>query len=577
MADINSALELKGRKKLERLKELETEQRRWHRIWQLAGEYVHTTKQSFVDTQNPGDFLNQNVFDSTARLSNVKMSSAMLGMVWQGGGRSFKLMPAKSLPSTSAVKKYFEKITDVVADAFDDSKAGLTVALEEYMIDQGAFGTSGTGVFEGMESDLEFRAFGVHSAFIAESASGQINTIYCKFEWPLRKVLEKYGFHSLSPKLKESVGQGKLETKVKILHSIEPRMIIDVRRLNNLNMPYESHHMEIDSKHTLKESGFPEIPILFARFRKNFNETYGRGPGIDSLPDNLELQAVKEFRMLAQEKALDPPIGVFHDSILGGNKIDTSASAINVFKAVDQIGNKNPLFPLFEGQNIREADKQIEDLKQTITEHFNIDRLLDFNNKTQMTLGEAQLRSQLRGESLGSLFTRQFKEHKEPIVERGVNILFRKGRLGVFPDDPRIAALEAEMGDELIIIPNAVAELMGRGKDFYQIKHDTPAARLIDTEQAQGVMQTWQAAGEIAQLKPDVLNRLDADASIKVIARVAGAPAEILLDDETVKLIKEKQEAQIQQQQQLSVGAQGAALAKDATQAEKQGKEAEAL
>jgi len=334
-----------AQQKLDRWKDLKTDRARWHRLWQLAGEFIHTVKQSFTSTQQPGDYLNQDLFDSTGRKSNVKMSAAMLGMLWQSGGKSMMLQPVETLPKSAKIANYFKKINKVTVEALDAPEAGLTLALEEYMNDQGAFGTSGVGVFKGKEVDLDFRAYGVQSVAIDENAQGIVNTIYIEIEWPLRRIIEEYGINNLSKQLKESALKGQLETKVKVLQAIEPRAVVNIAKLNNLNMPFESIHIEMDTKKILRRRGFEEQPIYMARFRKNYNEIYGRGPGIDALPDVLELNAVKEARMLAQEKQLEPPLAVQHDSMLGGNKIDTSSGAINVFKASDKIGSQGPIFP----------------------------------------------------------------------------------------------------------------------------------------------------------------------------------------------------------------------------------------
>lgn len=551
-------------------KELTAKRQPYLGLWQHIGEYIHGTKQSFVANTMQGERYNKNLFNSTGVKANRKMVAALVGMLWQNGGKSIRLEPISSLPKTKAIKDYYEKISQACVRAMDDPKAGLTLALEEYMTDQGSFGTSGIGTFSGQDSDLLYMAYGVQNIKIAEGENGYVNCVYVDLEKDLRQAIEEYGIENLSDKLQELAKGGKLDSKVKILHAIEPRKLVQTEKLNNLSMPYKSVHIERDTKHIIKESGFEEMPIHIARFFKIYGSIYGGSPGADALPDVMELNVVTETRMLAQEKALDPPLGIMNDSVAGSNKIDTSAGAINVIRIKGQIGSQPPIFPIAPVGAIFEADKQIEMLKLSINEHFNIDRLLDFNNEAQMTLGEAQLRAKIRAEGLTSLFVRQIKELFTPMVERSVAILFRKGKLGVMPGTLEAKIDEIFGGEEVITIPEEVAELIQQGKDFYEIKYLSPAARLMEAEEAQGIMQVWEFAGNLAKVDPDALLCLDAEESVKKVGFIWGAPTGIFRSDEEVQKIKEMQAQQMEQQQAMMAAQQGAMIAKDATQADKQ-------
>ena len=66
----------------------------------------------------------------------------------------------------------------------DDSRAGLTVALTEYMKDQGSFGTSGIAIFENEKGPLSIRykAWDVKVMTIDEGANGVVDTVYMERE-----------------------------------------------------------------------------------------------------------------------------------------------------------------------------------------------------------------------------------------------------------------------------------------------------------------------------------------------------------------------------------------------------------
>ncbi len=523
--------------KLKRYKELKQDKSLWIPIFQRIGEYIHLRKQDF-ESSSPGPFCDKDIYDSTGPMANRKSAAAMIGNLWPNGGKSMRILSPRGIEESSAVKEYFEEANDVMVEALDDPKAGLVLAFDEYMNDQGSFGTSGICVLAGREgeSDLSFSSWGVDEVCLDEGPSGRIEVVYREICWPVHKIIREYGENKVSEKIREAWKSGQIDKKFKILHVIEPREYTPTAK-GNKAMPYLSLHIEIDTKNIIRESGFEEMPVSFTRYFKKRKEVYGRSPGMDALPDIFELNATREMRILANEQAMDPALAVEDDGILGGGVVDTSPGAINIVKP-GRMSSGNPIQPLFEGKNLQVGDKSVEELKMSVNEHFNIDRLLDFNNDVQMTLGESQMRYSIRGQSLNSLFSRQINECITPMIERSVSIMFRKGKLGLMPDSPE--AIEAEkLGLKVLIIPDEIAELIAAGKDFYRIVYETPAAKLMQAEEAQGVISAWEFAGQVAQANPEVFDNLDADASLEVIGKSRGAPSKIFKSREAVMAMRQ--------------------------------------
>lgn len=552
-----------------RHKEAKTKRQRWLDHWQYVGKYVHTRKQNFTQYQDQGTFLHEDLFDSTAPKANRKMAAALIGLMWRSGGKSIRIEPVEGLQESFDIKEYYEWLTKKVHNELDDPRAGFLLALEEYMTDQGCFGTSGIGCFTGDEAALRFNAWGVDEISIEEGRNGFVRTIFREFELTVSRIVDTYGLENVSENVKEYYNNNKHGDLIKVLHVIAPE------RDQSKEKQYMSLHFELDNHKLLKKSGFFEMPVAVSRFFKKRNEIYGRSPAMEALPDILEINATKEARISAIEKSLDPPLGVYDDSVLGNEEIDTSAGGLNVFATSGRIANQAPIFPLFTVETIREADKSIEELRQSIDEHFNIDRLLDFNNKTQMTLGEAHMRAGIRNEALGSLIARQQNELFTPTIERSVSVLFRNGHLGVVRGSEEEDIVKAR-GEEPRYIPEAVAKLILGGKDFYKIVYMTPAARMLETSESQGVIRTWEFMGIVAQMKPDILDIVDADKSLKIVARSEGAPDSIFLSEEIVEQIRAQRQQQEQDMIQRQQMAEDMQIAETAGKAEKVSKEAAA-
>lgn len=554
----------------------------WLPHWQVLGEYFLTRKSDFTVQRTQGDFLNRDLFDATGSKCLRTWSAAMIGSLWPDGGDSFRLKRPDNIPETTEVKKYYDKVHSILARALNDPRAGLETTLGEYMTDQGGIGTSAVAVFEGDgDVDLLFRPWDVKRMSIGEGKNGYVCYIYFEDELTVEVLIGNYGLEKVSQKVQELYKNNKRDEIVKVLIAIEPRIDRDVTKKGVLDMPVMTAHIELDTKHLLKESGFDDMSVFVGRAFKMIGEDYGRCPAMDALPDALEANAIREAVIVATEKALDPPLGVLDDGSLGGTSIDTSASAINVFRvSPGRIGTQQPIFPLYTQGDMKWTKDRIEELKQSISDHFMIDKLLDLNNETEMTLGEAQLRNKLRGMMLGSLFARQTAEVFTPMIERSFNIMLKKGRLGVMANSNEAKAA-ALFGEEVLIIPEAVAKAMLAGQDVYEIEYLTPAARMVQAEVTEGIINTWKFTNDVLATQPDAIDNLDPDLSLQLIAPLLGAPRAILRDKETIEKIRKvraaAQAAAQKKQDAMDAAKMAADVSKLAPQPGAQGVDAPAM
>jgi len=546
-------------------------------MYQVMGEYISQIKQNFETEPTQGDFLTDKIFDATGAFAAHNSASALLGMLWPGSAKqSIEITPPDDIKDLSTeLAEFYEKMTDRTCRAMDDPKANLALSLDEYMLDQIIFGTAGVGGEEGYESKLLFKPYGVKELYVSEGKNGKVNKIYLNYEWTVERTVDEYGEGKVSQKVLEKYKNGKFGDKVKILHVIRPRKEKKAAK-GKLAMAYESVHMELPNCHVMREDGFHELPIHVGRFRKLNYEKYGRSPAMNALPDIREANALREAVIIATEKNLDPPMGVLDDGMLGGGYIDTSAGAVNVFNATGNIGGNSPVFPLVTVGSIPDALARLEELKQTIAQHFHIDRLLDFNNESQMTFGEAQIRDSIRTASLSSLFSRQIAEVLTPLIERSVNVLWRMGEFGVLPESEE--EKEAiSLGKTPEYIPEELGERLKNGKDIYQITYKTKAANASRAEEYVAIVEILTFAMQAMQVDPSIANRVDLHEGLKNIGQIRGLPVGILRQDDEVQAMNQQQQQQMQAQQMLAAGQQVAGISKDAAQAEKLSKEAAAV
>lgn len=534
---------------LDRNKEMRRHKEIWNTHYQLIGEYIMLRKQQFTTDLQPGEFLTDQIFDTTAIDANEKMGALLLGALWPNGARSFRYLPVDNLPDTDEIRKYFADITRIAGEMLDDTNAGLAISLEEYMRDQGGFGTSGIGLFEEDNDDnpLLFKAWDVKGMALAEGRNGRIDTVFNEEEKTVRAAVLEYGIDNVSKNTREAYLNGNTEERVRILHAIQPRAERDPFKFGNKDMPVASIHLEVKTRKILKESGFEEMPIFVTRFTKAMKEVYGRSPAMRALPDILELNTIWEVLTIAIEKLMDPPLAMYEDGTFGGGIVDTSPGAVNVVSVSSRISATNPIWPIQTVGDIRPTEALVVKLEEAISKAFMLDRLLDLNNETRMTAFEAGLRNQMRGESIGSIYKRQETELFTPMLERVFRILLKRGFFGVRKNsDEELEALGK--GDTPLIIPEEVAELMMAGKNFYKIQYISPAQRIMQAEEAQGILTTFSFAADTVGVAPEAIDNIDVDGAVRRLAELTGIPTDIIRASDKVdelRTLRAEQQAQL--------------------------------
>jgi len=517
----------------------------WNRHYQRLAEVFLTRKGSFTTTITPGEFLYDNTFNNTGEQAALQAAAVYASMLWPDSSRTFVIKPVDELKGLPGVDEYFRFCTRQIQRAMDNPRAGFLTALQEFEIDMQVFGTAGLGTFEGEDEDLPvvYETWDVKGMCISENAQGFVDAIYYSDPKTVRQIVEEYAGDSIHPQVLELYKAGKLEDKVEVLKVLEPRAKRERGSAGVLGMPTRTLHIDVEHKHLMREKGYEEFPVAVGRAIKTVGETQGRSPAMVALPDAASLNALDEAIIVATEKQLDPPLGVLDDGRLGGGTIDTSAGALNVFNSSGRITGDKPVFPLFTVGELQSAEKLKEAFKESIAQAFSLDRLLDFNNETQMTAYETSVRDRMRGSSLGGMFSRQIAEVFSPTIVRTFSIMYRKGKLGVNAAGFLAMAHKAWAkirGTPLQIVPAAVKAAIEAGLDVYEVEYVSPAKRFMQSEKLQGIFTTAEFVQKMGVTPgaEQILDGVDFDDMLKNVIAYSGAPSTIERTESEIKAIR---------------------------------------
>lgn len=541
----------------------------WNNHWQLVHEYFNQRKADFTNVAEPGAFLNSDVWTGRPALAAETASSAMLGIVWPDN-HSFAVVPyGDDLDNDPEVKEWFEQATEQMQNDMDDPMCGLSLALDEVILDYLISGTPALMVEEGTESTYGFESYSVQQFSLEEGPSGAADTFYIEKSWTIRNLVSYYGIEKVSQKSREAFNNGKTTDSVTVLHAICPRP-----PGKKGGLPYMSVHLEVETKHPLRESGYNELPIFAPRNTKRINEKYGRSQAMRALPDVLQLNEQWEMISMAVEKIADPALYTFFS-----DTINTSAGALNALSwneaLMRQLGTNKPIGQVQDVGDIRPLDGLIERLEQVLNDHFMIDRLIDQNNDTVMTAREYMGRQSIRQMSLRSPLSRLLAELFDPMITRCFNIGLRAGKFGYAEGSAEYNAAVAVMGPERVRkIPRKIVELQGRRQRVYRIRYFTPAARERRADEAQGIMQWYQFAGEVAASDRTVMDIPNTKRTLDILADIWHVPNDCKNTPEEIKQLQQAQQQAAGQDRALDTAgkvAQIAALGAKAKQGAGQG------
>ncbi|KKL19295.1 hypothetical protein LCGC14_2466900, partial [marine sediment metagenome] len=414
--------------------------------------------------------------------------------------------------------------------------------MQEFYLDSGCFGTGSIFTGEDLQDRVRYTPIPIQQTFIEEDSRGRVNKFWRPFKYTAQQASEEWG-QKAGQLVNDLIKKGDFQKKVDLIHGVFPRDLFDSRKKDNINMPIASIWLEVSQEHLISESGFEEFPFAVGRFNKETDEKYGFSPAMNALADIKMLNQEKKTLIRAAMKIVYPP----HILPSSGFILPFNLNAAGTNYRNDQTTNDD--FKAIETKgNIPIGLDMIQDVKSDIQKAFFVKLFQAFSDITkQMTIPEVNRRIAENMVLLGPVVGRFAQEVFDPLLERTFFIL---NRLGVLPEPPQVL-----QGQELDIV---YISLLAKAQRFSEI---------------QSLERAMSTIGALSEFKPDVLDKVNGDKAVDIIAEVNGVNPELILDDEEVADIRQQKAEQQVQLQALEMAKTGAAAAKDATQAEKNLKE----
>lgn len=526
--------------------QLDNERKSFDSHWQDLSDFINPRGSRFLTSDvNRDDRRNSKIVDPTATMANRTLSSGMMSGITSPARPWFRLAtPDPDMMDYGPVKIWLETVQRRMNDMFN--KSNLYQSLPQLY---GSLGTYGTGAMAVLEDDTDVIRtfpFPIGSYLISNSARGSVDTCYRKFSMTVRQMVMEFGTDNVSTSVKSMWEDGTYEKWIDVVHAVYPNIDRDTGRLDAKNKPVKSVYYEVggESDKLLRESGFDEFPILAPRWEVNGEDVYGSScPGMIALGQVKALQLEQRRKSQLIDKATNPPM--VGPSTLKNQRVSLLPGDITY---IDQMGAQDGFKPAYlVNPNTADLLADIQDTRQVINSAYFVDLFMMLQNiNTRSMPVEAVI--EMKEEKLlmlGPVLERLNDECLNPLIDRAFSVMARKNMLPPPPDVMQGMPLRIEY-----------ISVMAQAQKSIGLSSITQAVSFI---------------GQLAQARPDALDKLNVDQAIDTFAEMSGVSATVILPDEKVQQIRQQRQQQQQQDQAMQMGmaaAQGAKTLSDAKTAD---------
>ncbi|TIW56686.1 MAG: phage tail protein [Mesorhizobium sp.] len=497
-----------------RAEELKTVRSPWESIWLPLAQYIEPTRLR-LSNRNEGPISRALINKSTATTALRTLASGMHSGITSPARPWFRLATLDpELKDYAPVKTYLADVEQRMREVFAGSN--IYTAFHIGYGDQGQFGQSCGLLVEDEKQTVRMQQL-LHGRFwIARDENGRATTLYRTFRWSVARIVSRFGYEKVSQRIRTLYDQSKYDERFDIWHAVEPRLVRDPSKIDKKNKAFLSNYWE-DSEtagglagELLEESGFDENPIIAPPWELAGDDHYALSPGQVALGDVKGLQLEVKRKWEGIDKKVRPPMT--GPTSMRNNPASLLPGAVTY---VDDPTGKGFRPAVDVNIDLSHLTADIRELKDEIKEIFYADLFLMLSNmegiqpRNTMEIAERKEEKLL---ALGPVLENIYNGQLEPVIDRTYAIMIRNNMLPPPPPDLH-------------------------GKDL-KIEYISILAQAQKAVATGSIERGFAFAGQLAAVKPDVLDKLDADEAVDIYFDYLGVPPSIVVPDDKVEAVR---------------------------------------
>lgn len=496
----------------------------WRRLWEDCARYClpNAAPLRVLGSNTDGNRKKQPL-DTVGVEAASKLSSWLYANTIYQGEEWFSLQAPKKEGEHSDIQleKFLQKAARQALEAI--ARSNLIKKYQRFLIGYVVFGTDVFYTDFDEDGHIVCREWKItEDIAIAESNTGEIDTVFRKFKYTARQAVQEFGEESLSPDIRKAASNpDEQDKKFTFIHAVYPREKIKKDKNTADNKPWASVYVEVEKQNLVLEGGYDTFPYCVPRFFDT-GEVYGRSSAMNALPALRAINIANYFYLKNVEFNTDPMVFVPPNFL---DKINIHPGAKNPKDAVD--GRVEIWSPSGDMNSpLQFAEKKSEEVKALF---FN-DAFQYLEDRKNMTATEAQLRYDEMIQGITQILSNLHSEFFEPLIRRVVYGLCEKG---------------------IIKVPEAYRREDGKFPDF-EVIYTTRLDTKIKGVRNGNILNTYRILGEIDAIRansPLAQVYLNEEETVKLVCANNNTTADIMNDEDKVAEIKEAQSEQAQQAQ----------------------------
>lgn len=511
---------------------LKTERATWWAHWQEITTYLLPRNgRYFVQDRDKGWRRHNNIYDNTATRALRVLGAGMMAGATSPARPWFRLATADpDLNNYYPVKLWLNDVSKRMRMVFQ--KSNTYRALHQVYEELGAFGTATSIVLPDFNNIIHHYPVTVGEFAIAQDFQGKVCTLYREFEKTVGETVKEFGYKNCSKTVQSMYDRGSLDQWIRIIHAIEPREDRDINKKDDKNMPWRSCYFEVGGDHTkfLRESGFEHFPVLAPRWALAGGDIYGNSPGMEALGDIKQLQHEQLRKAQAIDYQTKPPLQV--PTTLKNRDVETLPGGVTFVDSASPQGGIRTAFEV--NLNLSHLHADLEDIRNRIRSTFYADLFMMLANATdtRMTATEVAERHEEKLLMLGPVLERLHNELLDPLIDITFTRMLKAGVLPPPPPELSGMDLSVEFVSMLAQAQNAIGS--------------SSTDRFIGN------------LGAVAQMKPDVLDKFNADEWVDAYSDMLGVDPKMIVATDKVALVRDARNKALAAKEQTQMMAQQA-------------------
>lgn len=515
--------------------------------WKDVAQYISPFSGRF-DIHNHGENRDFNlILDSEASRDLNTLVSGLLNGASSPSRPWFSLQaPNPELAKDHDVAIWCSDVQQMLLKLFEvsDTYGALQMMYKELAL----FGIAADVLTDNYETGIEHHVLTAGEYCVASNASGRIDTLYREFELTVAQAVKQFGYDNLSRDIQNCYDRGQLTQCFEFMQAIEPREDRDLNSKLNKDMPWASYYMEqkTSSKEIISESGFEEFPCIVPRWDVLGLDAYGVSPCMTVLPDVKQLQMETLCKNELAQQMTRPPLQV--PQTARNEQLSLEAGALNYTQSTSNEMLIRPIVANNGDLNAIRAD--IDTLHAVIKDGLFVNQFLmmDEAQNNRKTTVEVYALKEEKMLVLGGVVERNNNECLGRLVEIAYRRLLKGGVLPLAPESISDMAVDIQFQSVLAQSQKAV--------DINSVD------RMVS------------AVASMANIMPEVLDRLDPDGYVDVYRERLDVDPKFLRSKESADEIRQQRAQAQQQQEQMAQAQQGSLAMQQMAQAQKSGAEA---